>query len=140
MKIAFISCVSKKLDRPAKAKDLYISDLFKKSYTYTKKHFDQVYILSALYGLVHPDDIIEPYNKTLNKMKVAERKEWSFNVMRDLIKIITDNDELYFFCGKNYRRFLVDWLPNKIHIPLKGLGIGKQLQWYKKQLLQEERI
>ena len=35
--IVLISCVSKKLDKPCKVKDLYVSALFKKSWEYANK-------------------------------------------------------------------------------------------------------
>ena len=60
MKIALISCVSKKQElsdgEKVKAKDLYISPLFKMAYDYAKKlDVDRVFILSAKHGLLSPD-------------------------------------------------------------------------------------
>ncbi len=51
--IVLISCVSKKLNAKSKAKDLYISPLFKKNLKYaTSLNPDETFILSAKYGLV----------------------------------------------------------------------------------------
>lgn len=48
--IVLVSCVSKKADTPQKAKDLYISDLFKKSLAYAcSLEPDGIFILSALH-------------------------------------------------------------------------------------------
>ncbi|WP_296560850.1 DUF6884 domain-containing protein, partial [uncultured Acetobacterium sp.] len=40
--------------------------LFKYSYDYAKQIADQVYILSAQYGLLDENDNIVPYEQTLN--------------------------------------------------------------------------
>lgn len=76
--IILISCVSKKLDRTTTAETIYTSALFKKNLTYAKSlNPNEIFILSAKYGLLKLTDEIEPYDKTLNKMGVKERKEWS---------------------------------------------------------------
>ena len=69
-KIFLISCVSKKAKNKTEAKNLYISELFKKSYNYAKKiggGKEKIFILSAKYGVIKDTDIIEPYNITLNR-------------------------------------------------------------------------
>ncbi len=72
--ILLIACVSKKGEIATKAKDLYISQLFKSSYRYGKGlKPDNTFILSALYGLLDPEQIIEPYNVTLSN--VPKRKD-----------------------------------------------------------------
>lgn len=80
--IAFISCVKTKQN---KAQDMYISDLFKKSLKYAKQHADKIYILSAKYGLLKLDEIIYPYEKTLNGLSEYEKKEWAYKVFKQFI-------------------------------------------------------
>lgn len=60
MKIALISCVSKKQEladgEKVKAIDLYISPLFKMAYNYAQKlNVDKIFILSAKHGLLSPE-------------------------------------------------------------------------------------
>jgi cytoplasmic iron level regulating protein YaaA (DUF328/UPF0246 family) len=132
--IVLISCVSKKLDRKSTAENIYISPLFKKNLTYAKSlKPNEIYILSAEHGLLKLTDEIEPYAKTLNNMRSNEIKEWSKKVINKL-NSLTDlkNDEFTFLAGEKYRKFLIPELTN-IKIPMKGLKIGKQLQWLKKQ-------
>jgi len=129
-----ISCVSKKLDRKSTAENIYISPLFKKNLTYAKSlKPSEIYILSAEHGLLKLTDEIEPYDKTLNNMCSNEIKEWSKKVIIQL-KSLTDfkNDEFTFLAGEKYRKFLIPEL-NNVKIPMKGLKIGKQLQWLTKQ-------
>ena len=82
----FISCVKTKRSLRCKAKDMYISPLFKKAYQYALQFVgeDRIYILSAKYGLIHSSQIIEPYEKTLNAERDAERKLWAYNVIQQM--------------------------------------------------------
>ena len=63
-RICFVSCVSLKASVARPASELYVSPLFRKAKEFASNNFDQWYILSAEYGLVHPDVIIEPYTPT----------------------------------------------------------------------------
>lgn len=58
------------------AKDLYISDWFVKARAYVEQAGDEWFILSAEYGLVSPETVIAPYERTLNTMGIAERRAW----------------------------------------------------------------
>lgn len=133
-KIVLISCVSKKLNHKSKAQDLYISQLFQKNLQYAKSlNPDKIFILSAKYGLLRLNEEIEPYDKTLNKMRSNEIKEWANSVLNQLKKLTNlENDEFIFLAGNNYRRFLLPYLKH-YKIPMLGLSIGKQLQWLTKR-------
>jgi hypothetical protein len=139
-RIVLISCVSTKLDHKAKAKDLYVSPLFRMNYAYAQTlKPSAIYILSAKYGLVHPDDEIDTYNETLNTMKATEVKDWALLVIDQAQgKINFRNDEIVFLAGDKYRKFLQPLCRNA-KVPLVGLGIGKQLGWLKKKLASLER-
>jgi len=106
-KIILISCVSKKLPYKTKAKNLYVSPLFK----YNLRHAhslnpSKIFILSAKYGLVDLEKEIEHYDQTLNNMKKEELEEWSEKVINQL-KEQTDlqDDEFIFLAGERYRKF-----------------------------------
>ena len=134
-KIVFISCVSKKLKNEAKAEDLYISDLFKKNLAYSKIiNPDETYILSAKHGLLKLDDKITPYDVTLNRMKATEKKEWASKVINQL-KSLEDieNTNFIFLAGENYRKYLIPKI-KYYEVPMKGLGIGKQLKYLKDKI------
>jgi len=138
-RIVLVSCVKSKTTGSNPAQDLYISDLFQKSSAYAKLIGDSWYILSAKYGLLSPDQVIEPYEKTLTKMGVRERKSWANNVMSDLAKIVTHSDEVVFLAGVKYRENLIHPLKimgSKISVPMEGLSFGNQLKWLKNQLEQ----
>ncbi len=133
--VVLISCVSKKLDYKSKAKDLYVSSLFKKNMAYANKlKADEIYILSAKYGLLKLNDEIEPYNLTLNTMGVKEKKVWADKVLKQMENTENiSNTNFIFLAGANYRQFLVEHMPHH-EIPMLGLRIGKQLQFLTEQL------
>lgn len=132
MRIVLISCVSKKLPRKAKAKELYISPLFKLNLQYAKSlQPDEVFILSAKYGLLDLNDEIEPYNETLNKKSNKKIKLWAEKVIEKLKQEADlEKDEFIFLAGEKYRKYLLPKIKNS-EIPLQNLGIGKQLKFLK---------
>jgi len=133
-RVVLISCASRKLDRKAKAKDLYVSTLFRYNLKYAKSlNPDKIFILSAKYGLVGLEEEILPYDKTLNSMKSEEIKKWAGDVIAQLNKKADlKNDEFVFLAGERYRKYLAQSISN-YKIPLKGLGIGKQLKFLKEK-------
>lgn len=134
-KIVLISCAAKKDKRKRKAKDLYLSDLFKKNLAYGRSlNPDKIFILSAKYNLLELDREIEPYDLTLNNFKKDELKQWTSKTIEQLSKESDlQNDIFIILAGAKYRKYLEVHLKNK-EIPMKGLPIGKQLQFLTKML------
>ena len=128
--IVLISCVSQKKPHKAKAKDLYISALFRKALAYAHKlNPDVVYILSAKYGLLDLETEIEPYDLTLNKMPVGDIKAWAKKILVQLsAKTDLQQDHFVFFAGEKYRKYLNSHI-SSFEVPMKGMPIGKQLQF-----------
>lgn len=133
--IVLISCSKSKLDHPARAEELYISPLFKSNLAYAKSlKPDAIFILSAKYGLVALDQKLAPYEKTLIRMGVGERKAWAKDVLSQLIKHANLQSDLFIFlAGVRYREYLIPSLKH-YQIPLEGLSFGKQLQELKRRL------
>ena len=135
--IALVSCVSKKINKQSPAKELYRSDWFNKASRYAESISDKWYILSAKYGLLSPEQLISPYNETLNRMPIGKRRDWAHDVCEDLGGILSTGDRVIILAGVKYREFLVDpilQLGCEVEIPMEGLKIGEQLSWLKKQL------
>jgi hypothetical protein len=132
-KVIFISCVSKKLPHRARAEELYVSDLFKKSLAYAKSLKPRkIFILSAKYGLLPLNKTIPPYEQTLNTMKSKEVEKWSEKVLLQMRaqKIDFKKDEAIFLAGVKYRKYLMSQFKHA-KAPLSKLGIGKQLAYLK---------
>lgn len=133
MKVVLISCGSKKSTETVQAKDMYQSALFKKSYDYAKRlNPDKIFILSAKYGLLNLDKRISPYDLTLNNMNLSERQKWAEMVINQIKKEGLDlkNDEFIILAGeKYYNNIIGDGKIVNCQLPLKGLTIGKRLQF-----------
>jgi hypothetical protein len=132
--VVLVACAATKLDRPAPAQDLYRSGLFRKARRWAERHGDRWYILSAKHGLVPPEWLLEPYDRTLNQMTAAERRAWAAQALADLITLTAPGDtHLVFLAGVAYRAQLgvaAERLGYTVEAPLAGLGIGKQLAWF----------
>lgn len=134
--LGLISCTKSKRKYPCKASEMYqASDLFKKAYSYATRNYDFVAILSAKYGLLFPDDEIEPYDLTLNDMKSQQRKAWAENILSQMKRRmkLEDFNRVFFHAGEKYREHLVPKLENmgiRCEAPLEHLGIGRQKAWY----------
>lgn len=141
-KIILIACVSQKADKKTKAKDLYISQLFKSSLAFAiKQNPDKIFILSALHHLLDIDQEIEPYNVTLSNIPKAKRKpglkiltseekvNWGKTVLNQLSKQ-TDlqNDEFIILAGQEYIKPI---FKNILHFknPLNGLRQGERVKF-----------
>ncbi len=138
-KIVLIACASKKVTKKAKAKEIYISPLFKLNLTYAQSiNPDKIFILSAKHGLLDLEQKIEPYNETLNKKTKEQKRMWTNKILEQIKAKNIDlrTDEIIFLAGENYRRYLVDYITN-YKVPMQGLGIGKQLKWLKEKMKNE---
>jgi hypothetical protein len=134
-RIGLISCVKDKEDYATVASKLYKSKLFLYSKKYAERNYDAYFILSAKYGLIFPDEVVQPYDETLIGKSADEKKQWSLNIFHFIISNYNpDTAEFYIHAGKDYRKYLLPMLEEygfKVYVPLQGLGIGQQLQFYK---------
>ena len=90
------------------------------------------FVLSAKYGLVHPNETIAPYDLTLNTMPVADRRRWACKVLTQLEPHLNGIGSVMFLAGRRYREFLEPSLRSRglvVSIPMEGLRIGEQLRW-----------
>ena len=132
-----VSCVGQKGSIPAPAKDLYQSDWFHKARALVEQTGRPWFILSAKYGLVHPDTAIAPYEKTLNTMPANERRAWAADTSKQLEPHLAGVQSLVFLAGQRYREHLELPLQNRgiaVSVPMRGLEIGRQLKWLKEAL------
>lgn len=130
-KIYLVSCVNSKLPHPAPARELYSSVWFKAARRFVESHSADWFILSAQHGLVHPDQLIKPYEATLNQMPADDRRLWAKITAQQIEKQIPAGPVI-FLAGSNYREFLIPLLEAKGYsweAPLARLGIGSQVSW-----------
>ena len=135
--ISLASCVSQKLHVPAPARDLYTSTWFIKARGYADRTGQPWFVLSAKHGLVHPDDVIAPYDLTLNNMPVTDRRAWARSALAQLSPHLDNVGSVTFLAGLRYREFLEPSLMSRglnVSVPMEGLRIGEQLGWLTRQL------
>jgi hypothetical protein len=120
-----------------KARDLYTSPLYRGRRAFVEKTCDRWFILSALHGLVDPDDVVAPYDQTLADAKEEERRAWSIDVVNDLERKLGDLSGLEFqvHAGAHYLGHGLEAELLKrdavVHNPVEGLSLGRQLAFYK---------
>ena len=111
--------------------DLYQSAWFKKARRYAEQRGDAYFILSAKHGLLRPDAVIDPYERTLVDMTRRERIYWANWVLLELA-LASEPCHVVVLAGRLYREFVVDGLLRggyTVEVPMEGLGIGQQLRW-----------
>jgi len=130
-RIALVSCSKTKMVHKAPAAALYRSPLFRKSLLAALSISKDVYILSAKYGLLKLNDIVEPYDLTLKRMSPAERNAWSATTNAQLRERIRAGDVVSAYCGGDYigplRRALAE-TGCQLDEPLSCLSFGHRLQ------------
>lgn len=147
--IVLISCVSRKGNKKAKAKDLYKGPLFTNSLAYGESlNPDKIFVLSAFYHLLDLDTEIEPYDVTLSyvsadkkakkpNLKVltkAEAKHWGQIVLGQLSEVADlKNDKFIILAGQSYLEPIRSGLTN-IEEPLKGLKQGERVKFLASKL------
>ncbi len=140
-KIILIACSAGKKDTHDKAKNMYTSPLFRKSWEYAQQlGYDEIFILSDEYYLLTPEDEIAPYDKSLKNCKSRERKDWAKTVLEKLTltKSNLKNDKFIILAGKVHYEYLIgkDGIQN-YSIPWKGVGgIGCILKFLNEQITQ----
>src|ERR1700761_4603871 len=107
--VFLVSCVGQKRSSPAPARDLYVSSWFWKARTYVESTGSPWFILSAEHGLISPDQVIAPYERTLNHMPKPARQMWAARVKDQMQALMpTAATEIVILAGTRYREFLMD--------------------------------
>ena len=136
-RIGLVGCVKDKTAVPQAAKDLYVSALFAGRRSYVERSSDSWWILSAEHGLVHPDEVLAPYNVTLKDAGRLARRSWSNQLLLVIDERIQPRwgDVFEIHAGAEYREFgLLDGLRDRgclVEIPTERMRIGEQLRFYK---------
>ena len=134
-----LGCVSQKNASPMAAKDLYRSELFRRRRRYAEASGRPWWIVSAEYGLVHPDRVIAPYDTRIARLPLAARHELADRVAVDLERALGTlaGRRIEIHAGDEYVRVIGPSLRGRgarLTRPLEGLRIGEQLAWYGEHL------
>jgi hypothetical protein len=134
MIVGLVGCASQKLKREAPARELYVSTLFKKASTYAEANSDIWFVLSAKHGLVHPDQMLEPYDMKLGTKAAGPIHTWAAKVRFQLNEWTLPGsiEEVLLLAGGQYAIAAgspANPAPWTVTDPMKGMGIGQRLQF-----------
>lgn len=133
-KVVLVGCGKKKCNYKSEAKSLYQGSFFKLNLQYAQTISDEIYILSAKYGLLELDKKIKPYNLIITKLTPQQQKIWSYKVIKSLEeKNIYKDTHIVFLAGENYIKYLKRYYKN-YEQPMKGLRMGKRMAFLKDEL------
>jgi hypothetical protein len=133
--IVLVTCVKSKGTRPAAAKNLYISALFRKERSYAERAGVPWFILSAEHGLVAPDEWLAPYERYLAATTASYRSAWGGWVAArlDILAGPLGDKVVEIHAGSTYLdavRPHLERLGARVVDPLHGLSMGQRLAWY----------
>ena len=133
--LALVSCVKDKLACTSRAIEMYQGFFFQASLRYAASFVpDAIYILSGKYGLLSPDEMIEPYDCNLAQQAPAYRDAWSQRVLVSLNEVSHPRRDRYILLAEPaYRDGLVPHLDHVV-VPFAGLSLDQQgllyREWY----------
>jgi len=127
-----ISCSKSKLPTKARARELYTGSLFQKAVAWAERHQKPWFIVSALHGLVTPDQELQPYDFTLKQLRLREREAWGQRTINDLDKYASSGSQAILIMPELYRRHIQTALHQRnitYENPVEGMKIGQQMSW-----------
>ncbi len=134
--LVLIGCVKGKRSGRHPARDLYTSALFEGRRRRAEEAGCPWYILSAMHGLVAPDEPTDSYDLELATLGAGERRAWSARVLAALDRRVgsLQGKTVEIRAGSEYRDFgLAEGLRRRgaqVAVPLEGMALGEQLAWY----------
>lgn len=125
-RVVIAQCTDSKRDGTHAARDLYDESLyFQRQREYAEAVADEWFIQSALYGLLHPDDVVDSYDKHAKDVDDAEA--WAAEIADELADAIPDTAVVELLGGKAYADPLTPELEARgfeVLEPLRGQRIG----------------
>lgn len=133
--VALVSCGKAKRKVKSKAKDLYTGTLTRRSIDFASRSFERWFILSAKYGLLRPDDRVEPYELKMSAIPKAARREWGARVQESLLRYgVPLEDRLLVLAGEDYIQAITSVSEYKVYRLFKkntDAGMGYRMKWFK---------
>lgn len=136
MRIGLVGCVKSKRESPSPAKDLYTSPMFTGGRRAVESGCDRWFILSAEHGLLDPDTVIAPYDRTLTTEPRRRRRAWSRDVLGALKSRLSSlgghtfeihAGEAYY--GHGLKEGLEE-VGAEVVVPTEGMPMGRKLSYY----------
>ncbi|TNF49719.1 MAG: hypothetical protein EP305_01995 [Bacteroidetes bacterium] len=111
-RVALIACVKEKKDYSCAAIEMY-EGFFPSWLQHSERlKAEKFYILSGKYGLLKPDEIIEPYDFNLNYASKEYLNEWNDKVLKRLNELENISEcEFLIYTNLTYMKELIKVLP-----------------------------
>jgi endonuclease III len=138
--IVLLGCVATKRTAAMAAKDLYSSALWDRRRSYAEASGKPWAILSSEYGLVRPNDVIEPYDRYMGDQSREYQQHWSAETAVAIADWCSEvgASSVEIHAGKTYVAYGLESGLKKRGIevvrPLAHHRQGEQLAWYDAQL------
>lgn len=130
--IALVSGVLPQYENAMPARWLYHSEWFVVAAGLAETASTGWFILSARYGLLHPDQKIAPYELTLSTLSPDQRQAWAAGVLQSLTQILKPGDRLLLLAEPDMHNALFTVLENsnwRLAAPLRDMTAASQLVW-----------
>lgn len=136
-RLILVGCGKTKLAHRARAKTLYTGNLFQAARAYAEQSGAPWRVLSARYGAVSPNEMIEPYDHRL-KAHGIEPRQWANSVAHTIMLHHGLDLVVEILAGVDYAAPLVSVLADRFpsivcSTPLAGLQVGQRLAWFKRE-------
>jgi len=128
--VVFIGCGKWKKAGTHRAFDLYQGRYFRLCLAVARMIAPDrsIFVLSAKYGVISGDCLIESYDLKVSDLSSSDEKRWRAGVRKFVLKKVEDGFQPVFVCGKLYH----GGLPGVIMLPQEGIGIQMK---YMRELL-----
>jgi hypothetical protein len=135
--VVIISCGAKKLERAAPARDLYIGPYFRAilGYALTIAPAENIFVLSAKYGLVRLQDRLKPYDLKIGAAGGVDIR----TVRRQAKRLGITTQKVIALGGSRYVGLIRElWPSAEAQLEGKG-GLFQQIAWLRNQTEEADR-
>lgn len=132
--IVLVGCSRSKAVGASSAAEIFTGAAFRKARDLAIRSGKPWYVISAKFGLLHPDEVIAPYDVYLPKQSPRYRSAWAQWVVAQLSeRHRMQGVVIEAHAGIAYCEPLIGPLAQAgatLTQPLAGLGLGRRLAWY----------
>jgi len=134
--VGLVGCSNKRIQhRPCKARDMYCGALAKMSIRWLDRNCEKWFIISPVYHLLEPDQIIEPYKGRVSDMPEEDIISWAQIIQRQLREKVGFKTPFLILAGAEYANNLR--LPKRYRVskhfklldPCQNTIMGMRMHW-----------
>ena len=133
-RVLLVGCGERKAAEAAPARELYTGSLTRAAMRHADRTGHPWFVVSALWGLVEPGEVVEPYNVRVTELDARAQALLGEQVARRLRSAVPVARVAEVHAGEAYLRVVRGPLQAQgfvVEAPLAGLEIGERLRWYR---------